>query len=311
MIAWEQFWQSDVGSTCSTDRASRRAATGDRTASRRERTAAEVEPLTQIRDESEISTRPQARRAISAAVPHRQRPGPPSWSTKLLAARRRDRRASRRFTSVSAMARPKAAGTADSAAEASPRCTVRRAAAEALGRIGDDRAAAHLSKHLADAQNDRVLEHSLTYALIEIGQPRVSARAAWTTTSPRVRRACLTALDQLGEKLDPKVVLDAMKSTDAALKETAQWIVGRHPEWADELVRMSSRDRLADPKRRRRWSPQLAKFASTPRIQQLLADVVADPEVAEQSRPIALASDGRGRPEGAAGLVVRRDRKDA
>ena len=51
---------------------------------------------------------------------------------------------------------------------------VQRVAAEALGRIGDARAVPHLIAASA-APVDRVLEHSLTYALIEIGDPASTA----------------------------------------------------------------------------------------------------------------------------------------
>lgn len=162
---------------------------------------------------------------------------------------------------------------------------VKRAAAEALGRIGDDMAAQHLIKALADKDNDRALDHALTYALIEIDN-REYLKNSLDNESPRVRRACLAALDQLGEKLDPKVVLAAMKSKDAALKETAEWIAGRHPEWASELVDVFA-DRLANSQGDD-LAAQLAKFASTPKIQNLLASVVSNSEVEDKSRTIAL-----------------------
>jgi HEAT repeat protein len=47
---------------------------------------------------------------------------------------------------------------------------IRRAAAEALGRIGDARAVPDLLEAAASPA-DRVLEHSITYALIEINVP--------------------------------------------------------------------------------------------------------------------------------------------
>jgi putative heme-binding domain-containing protein len=161
----------------------------------------------------------------------------------------------------------------------------RRMAAEALGRIGVARAVEQILMSLANNDNDRSLDHALTYALIELDN-REYLKNSLDNESPRVRRACLTALDQLGEKLDPKVVLDAMKSSDPALRETAQWIAGRHPEWAPQLIDYFA-DRLAEPKGDD-LVPQLAKFASTPRIQQLLAGVVANAEVSDQSRTTAM-----------------------
>ena len=56
----------------------------------------------------------------------------------------------------------------------SGRPAVQRAAAEALGRIGDPRAVPDLLAAAA-AQLDRTLEHSVTYALIEIADPSSTA----------------------------------------------------------------------------------------------------------------------------------------
>ena len=122
---------------------------------------------------------------------------------------------------------------------------MRRAAAEALGRIGDDRAVAAIAQGTCSETNDRALRPRADLRADRTRQ-REYLKNSLDNESLRVRRACLTALDQLGEKLDPKVVLAAMKSNDAALKETAQWIVGRHPEWADEVV-----ERLPRATRRR------------------------------------------------------------
>jgi putative membrane-bound dehydrogenase-like protein len=162
---------------------------------------------------------------------------------------------------------------------------MRRMAIEALGRIGDKQTAPRVVQLLADEKNDRALDHALTYALIELDN-RDYLKSSLDNESPRVRRACLTALDQLGEKLDPKFVLAAMKSEDAALKETAQWIVGRHPEWGNQLVDFFA-DRLVDPKGDD-LVPMLAKFAATPRISSLLSGIVSNAELDDKPRIVAL-----------------------
>ena len=54
----------------------------------------------------------------------------------------------------------------------SPSASNRRAAAEALGRLGDAAAVPSLLQAIGRTEaDDRVLEHSLTFALIEIGDP--------------------------------------------------------------------------------------------------------------------------------------------
>jgi putative heme-binding domain-containing protein len=171
---------------------------------------------------------------------------------------------------------------------------IRRAAAEALGRIGDDIAVEHLLKALANKDNDRSLDHSITHALIELDN-REYLKNSLDHESPRVRRACLAALDQLGEKLDPKVVLAEMKSGDPALKETAHWIAGRHPEWADDVAAFF-REQLAargKPDEREALAGELARFAKDSGFQRLLADVALDPKAAKDARKTALAAMAR------------------
>jgi HEAT repeat protein len=78
----------------------------------------------------------------------------------------------------------------------------RRAAAEALGRIGDKSAVPALLETigalpiLADGEPDRALEHSLIFALIEIGDPDGTA-AGLKSPFLQTRRAALIALDQM------------------------------------------------------------------------------------------------------------------
>lgn len=71
----------------------------------------------------------------------------------------------------------------------------RRAAAEALGRIGGKGVVSALLE-AAGEPADRVLEHSLTYALIEIADPSGTA-AGLQSQNVRTRRAALVALDQM------------------------------------------------------------------------------------------------------------------
>jgi len=124
-----------------------------------------------------------------------------------------------------------------------PDLRTRRLAAEAVGRIGDKAAVPALLEALADGKKDRVLDHAVTNALIEIGESEKTA-AGIVSPSPRVRRAALTALSYISDaKLDPKLVLAELDAKDAALRETAWWIAGRHPQWGDRLAGYF-RDRL-------------------------------------------------------------------
>ncbi|HZY88356.1 MAG TPA: PVC-type heme-binding CxxCH protein, partial [Gemmataceae bacterium] len=119
----------------------------------------------------------------------------------------------------------------------------RRVAAEALGRIGDRRIVPALLG-AAGEPADCVLGHSLTYALIELADREVTA-AGLHDKNPLMRRAALVALDQMdGGSLDAKAVAAELNSREAVLKETAWWVVGRHPEWGGALAGFL-RDRLA------------------------------------------------------------------
>jgi putative membrane-bound dehydrogenase-like protein len=149
---------------------------------------------------------------------------------------------------------------------------VRRAAAEALGRLGDAKAVPALLAALTEPA-DRVLEHSLTYALIEIGDRDAVAKGL-ASDSPRVRRAALIALDQMpASKLDAAAVARELTATDPRLQEAAWWIAGRHPDWGGTLTRFFAA-RLADvalrAEQREELVAQLSRFAKGRAVQELL-----------------------------------------
>jgi putative membrane-bound dehydrogenase-like protein len=166
----------------------------------------------------------------------------------------------------------------------------RRAAAEALGRLGDKTAVPALLE-AAGRPGDRVLEHSLTFALIEIADPEGTA-AGLQSGNLRTRRAALTALDQMGgNHLAAREVADELASPDARMKETAWWIAGRHPDWAGVLTPFL-RDRLAakgqTPAERNDLVRQLAKFAHATAAQELLAERLRDEAAPAEARRTVL-----------------------
>jgi putative membrane-bound dehydrogenase-like protein len=151
----------------------------------------------------------------------------------------------------------------------------RRAAAEALGRIGDNSAVSSLLDAFG-RKADRALEHSLTYALIEIADAEATA-AGLANGNVVVRRAALTALDQMGGgRLDAKQVTAELNSNNPQLKETAWWIAGRHPGWAPTVTsffhdRLSAADKLTPPAQEE-LTQHLTRFAANEAIQRLLAN---------------------------------------
>jgi putative membrane-bound dehydrogenase-like protein len=164
---------------------------------------------------------------------------------------------------------------------------IRRVAAEALGRIGDARAVPDLLATSAP-KLDRALEHSLTYALIEIADA-ASTRTGLSATSARTRRAALIALDQMTPAaLEADAIVPLLDSSDSMTSKTAWWIAGRHREWGTQL-RGYFDQRLAQggsKAERDNLVVRLTQFSRNPAIEELLASL-ADGTAAE-SRLIAL-----------------------
>ncbi len=155
----------------------------------------------------------------------------------------------------------------------------RRAAAEALGRIGDPIAVPALLTAVGHAQDDQVLEHSLIYALIEIGDP-TSVTSGLKSPNVHTRRAALIALDQMpGDHLSPETLTQFLTADDLDLADTATWIAGRHPQWAEHLAGYFRGRLEADDIEGTAFVPlerQLAAFAGSKVIQELLAERLGD-----------------------------------
>ena len=161
-----------------------------------------------------------------------------------------------------------------------------RAAAEAIGRIGDKNAVPSLLA-AASTPHDRVLEHSLIYALIEIADP-VGARVGLTEGNSLAKRAALVALDQMdGGELKPGQVTPLLASADPVLQGTASWLISHHPQWGNALVGFF-RERLAannlGEDDRAQLEHQLAQFAGDDSIQGLLAKSLGEESAPGKSR---------------------------
>lgn len=113
---------------------------------------------------------------------------------------------------------------------------LQRVAAEALGRLGNPKAIASLLKATLSTPHDRVLEHSLIFALIEINDPQAT-RSAMTALNGNIpTRAGLIALDQMRtQTLQAHEIAPRLNHPDLKMRDTAFDISKRHPEWADSL----------------------------------------------------------------------------
>jgi putative membrane-bound dehydrogenase-like protein len=186
---------------------------------------------------------------------------------------------------------------------------LRRMAAEALGRIGVKAPALRfLLSALEAPSTDRVLEHSLIFALIELADREAmlaeinnvgqASRLPRTGGTPVPRyRAALIALDQMdGGGLKPGQVTPLLASSDPTLKQTAQWIVSHHLEWGEALAGFF-RERLKEvdssESEQIEVQRQLSQFARNAAIQDLLAQAARETATPAGSIALrAMASSG-------------------
>jgi putative membrane-bound dehydrogenase-like protein len=155
----------------------------------------------------------------------------------------------------------------------------RRQAATALGQIGDTRAAPALLSAAARA-DDRFLDHSITYALIELKTPG-PVTDALQNPEPRIRKSALVALDQMdGSPLTAGQLTPMLSHRDKALRTAALWVASHHPDWSGTVLSyLDTQLRSpgfpaagAEPVR-----DALVSFCSDPGVQKLVSDLLADP----------------------------------
>ncbi len=187
----------------------------------------------------------------------------------------------------------------------------RRAAAEALGRVGSSGHVRALLSAVSTAffsggdggkSVDRFLEHSLIYAAMEIGAPE-EMRKLLVADRRRVRRAALIALDQMegGDHLLPGDIQPLLVSDDPLLNATAWWIAEQHPKWGDVVVaafRKELRQPPSDTALLQRLTERLARFSASEAVQQVMAEVLQR-EAADESIRLAVLqamADSRRKP---------------
>lgn len=165
----------------------------------------------------------------------------------------------------------------------------RRAAAEALGRLRNKEAVPALLEAIGHT-TDRVLQHSLTYAVIEIGDRNVAA-AGLDSKNLAIHQAAMIALNGMKDgKLSADVVAKDLTSPDGRTKEIAAWIAGRHPEWGGTLAGFFREQLKHLDSHAPQWAElaqRLARFAAAPAIQDLLAEQI-DPNTPSQAQRCAL-----------------------
>jgi putative membrane-bound dehydrogenase-like protein len=180
---------------------------------------------------------------------------------------------------------------------------VRRAAAELLGRTKNPGAVAALlqaaSRLEAKGTNglpDRVQEHSIIYALIEIhAAPEV--RAGLQSTHSLTRRSALIALDQMDSgALTAADVIPLLASNDSVLKQTANWIIAHRNDWGGELAQYFEerlKSTALSSTERDGLIEQIVRLGSNPTIQDLVQRTVSDESLPAETRASALKAMSR------------------
>jgi putative membrane-bound dehydrogenase-like protein len=112
----------------------------------------------------------------------------------------------------------------------SPDPAVRLAAAEALAHCGNtDSVPAILTALAGDC--DEFLDHALTFALHRLADSD-ALLSALDQPNPKVQRAALLLLDQPPFQVArEKTVVAHLNASDPRLRDTARWVLLRHPEW--------------------------------------------------------------------------------
>ena len=167
---------------------------------------------------------------------------------------------------------------------------VRRATAEALGRLGDARAVPALLNALGQ-EPDRVLEHSLIYALIEIGAEK-EIMAGLSAESGAVRIGALIALDQLGtEKLPTSELSRVLEDSQPRVRRQARWVLGNRPELAAEMLPVLGdwmRSLPADASERAALRDLVVRLCDNASVADLLGRLMGDSDLASTGHELIL-----------------------
>ncbi|MBP89846.1 MAG: dehydrogenase [Planctomycetaceae bacterium] len=113
---------------------------------------------------------------------------------------------------------------------------VRRETATALGKMGQPSAIPALLNSVGEENLDRVQQHALVYAMIDINDRTVTAKGL-ASENARIQRAALIALDQMDDGvLSRAEVTSLLDTNDLELQRVAIDIIARHSEWSEEVV---------------------------------------------------------------------------
>lgn len=174
--------------------------------------------------------------------------------------------------------------------------SVRRETATTLGVLHAKQAVPALLAALTES-NDRLLEHALIFALIEIDDSEQTI-AGLSHASPLVRRGALIALDQMpAGGLRQEMMAPLLDTVDPVLQRTALEIISRREGWADETIGLldtwlSGDDTLSE-QQATALRGALTAFAADAKVQGLIAAALVDQNLGIDRRLLVLEAISR------------------
>jgi putative heme-binding domain-containing protein len=165
---------------------------------------------------------------------------------------------------------------------------------------------AELFKILKQAGNDRMLEHSLLYALIQSNIQELAVRSKnnpnranyefaypnLRAADPTLRRAALITLDQSEDpRLTRDILAKLLDTDDVRLQRTALGVMQRHPDWGDGILDYLKRKLAAasvpDDEAELLRDTILA-YKADARVQEIVADALDDANLSPSQRRLLL-----------------------
>ena len=148
---------------------------------------------------------------------------------------------------------------------------------------------------------DRVLEHSVMYALIEIADPASTAAGLTERHRSRAQRAALIALDQMdaGRAAGRDRRRRCSTRPIRLLQDTAWWIAGQHQDWGETARRGTSSSgwppAVTAPRSASDLQQKLAQFGGNAAIQQELGRRRSNAATPRDARADGIAGHGDSR----------------
>lgn len=175
-----------------------------------------------------------------------------------------------------------------------PDAGVRRAAATALGRIGEVKSNGPLVRAAA-AEQPRFVEHAIIHSLV--GNYGAMTNRTLKYSLPQLRRlqpgsarAAAIAFDQMDPSpLRPEHLLPLFNVADTSMQRTAGWVFNRHPEWFTNIVGHLQQKLLEYSVTEAELASMRAlfsEFSNAGEIQNLMAEAYSNKNVAEDRRKI-------------------------